>query len=1033
MKMQKNGMNSNFSGFDKITHTFIDISNLLNIEIRFQELLTSMLEKIHQMLSFHWATIFNIEKDKFRVIVSLSFSDPIYKENDTLNFEEAQFINKITKLENPFCIADLQKEKEYLDIFEKRSNNSTKIHSKLGIPVISSSKVVAILCFESMEIDLYQSSHVFLAISFASYIAIAVQDQNLKEQQTKRFLELESIKTVFEAMNKSIELDDLCIILGESLSKLFNCDVIYIGYLDKDREKIFTPYFSVYGKNEAVEPMKLGEGLTTLVLRQKKPLIINNSNREDILKLGAKVIKGRPPKSWVGIPLMSHDEAIGIVSIQQYDIENYFSNQDIELLQILANSISVAVEKAFLVSEAKKRELEAKIIAEISREITSFLDLNKIIQQIIEIVFPVISHTTAAIYIKKEDGYFHCFTAVGKDSEALLNGKIFSSTGLVGKSIELKETIVENDLSNNPYAVQVEGTSEGPENEKLMSIPLFLKDEVEGLLVIWRAENEDKFSIHDIEFAENIAASIGVALRNAKLYKNLEDAKKEAEYANLMKTQFLSNMSHELRTPLNSIINFSYLIQRTLPEKEWHDEYDMLKRIEESGRYLLSLINDILDLAKIESGRMELYKEYFDIFEIIGPILSNTQALLSHKEISLISDIENNLPLIFADKTRLRQVLFNLLSNAVKFTKQGYIKLKIYRKDELEFIFSVEDTGIGIKKEDIDKAFMEFVQLNGGTNREVKGTGLGLPIAKRFIEMHGGKIWVNSEFGKGSTFNFSIPFNKFEKLEEEIISINVLEDKETNINKDKINNVLTNNGNNTKKILIIDDEDDFVRFIDKELNKNWKILSAQNAIDAFLLIDKHSPDIIFLDLIIPEIDGWTILKKLKSDNKYSNIPVIVCSILNEEEYAKELKADGFLPKPTDIDQLKKIFHAFSKNKKSGTILIIDDDKNNIDILTSFITQKMYEIDIAKTSKEGLKKISQLKNKEIVFLDLMLPDNDGFEVLKKLERNNIQFPKIVIVSNRDLTNFEKKYISEKKIDYIRKDQLTKDKLLKIIKK
>lgn len=1023
--MQKSEYGVNYSGFDKVTHTFLDIVDLINSDISYDQILLHIINKIHQLISFHRAIIYQIDRTKISIIATIDFLQNYNNSNYSFSLNESNFLRKIIELENPYSIQDIQIDKSFIDPDEKELSYIDQIHSKMGVPIIVSGKLIGVLCFESKEIDLYQSSHIFLAISFASFIAIAIKNHLLKEAQKKKILELECIKTVFDAMNRSIELDKLCVLLGESVLKLFKCDVVYIGYLDKDKEKIFTPYFSIYGKNETVEPMNLGEGLTSIVIKSKKPLIINSSNGEDIVRLGGKIIKGVPPKSWVGVPLIAKDEAIGIISIQQYDTENYFSNEDINLLEILANSISSAIEKAYLFNETKKRETETKVIYQISRQITSFLDLNLIIQKIIEIVFPAISHTTAAIYLKRDDGLFYAVAAIGKDSEVLYKDKIIPSQGIVGKCITSKKLIIENDLAKNLDAIQVEGTEEGSENEKLMAIPLLINNIVEGVLLIWRSENEDKFNIHDQEFAESISTSISIALQNSRLYEKLNEAKKEAEYANLMKTQFLSNMSHELRTPLNSIINFSFLIQKTLPEAEYPEEYDMLRRIEDSGRYLLSLINDILDLAKIESGRMELYKEFFNITEILGSILSNTQALLTHKPVSLLTDIEQSLPLIYADKTRIRQILFNLLSNAVKFTKEGFIKLIIKLNDEQNFLFCVEDTGIGIKKEDIEKIFMEFIQIDGGINRETKGTGLGLPIAKKFIRLHGGNIWVESEFGKGSSFYFTIPFVKN------------LETIEQNLNNINVNNYVDSNKTekNDKKnnILIIDDETDFVRFIDNELNKRWKIVSTTEPDEVFELIDKYKPELIFLDLIMPEIDGWSILKRLKSDEKYNNISVIVCSILNDPLYAKELKADGYITKPTEKSQLKKIFDTISLKNDEGTILIIDDDKNNIDILTSFITEKMYNIISAKNSKEGIKKISEVNENQIVILDLMLPDSDGFELLKKLEKKKIKLPNIIIISNRDLTNLEKDYIKKKGIEYIRKDQFSKDNFLHLIKR
>ncbi len=746
-----------FSGFDKISQTFLQIVELLNSDLSFSQLLTNMGEKINHMLSFNWYTVFSFKKNKL-IVESIIYpeNEKIYDLEEIVYFSKSNFIKKILEMANPLCIPDLQKNIDFIDDKEKNISLKYNIHSKLGIPIIVSNKIEGIFLIESKEIDLYQSSHIFLAISFASYLAIAFQNQIHKEEQKKRLTELECLNIVLESMNKSIEINELCNLLGNAILKLLNCDVVYIGYLDKNKQKIYTPFFSVYGINKEIPPLKVGEGLTSILLREKKPIIINSSDSTTLIKLVGKVMYGNPPKSWVGIPLISNGEAIGIISVQQYDTENYFSDSDIELLKILANPISFAIEKAYIFNEMKQRESEAKTIAEISREITSFLDFNKVIQKIIDIVFSVISQTAVALYLKKEDGLYYGVAAKGKDAEALLNDCVKPSEGIIGTSIALKRTIIENSIAHNYAAMQVPGTKEGAENEKLMSIPLFVGNEVEGALAIWRSESEDNFNIKDKQFAEGIASSITIALQNAKLFESIKQAKKEAEYTNLMKTQFLSNMSHELRTPLNSIINFAYIIQKTLPEKDFPDELDMLRRIEESGKYLLTLINEILDLAKIEAGKMELFKEYFDITELIGTILSHIQTLINHKPITIITDIDQNLPKIYADKTRLREILLNLLSNSAKFTNEGYIKLIIKLQDS-SFLFCVEDTGIGIKKEDIEKAFIEFVQIDGSSSRQSQGTGLGLPISKKFIEMHGGKIWVESEYQKGSKFFFTIP------------------------------------------------------------------------------------------------------------------------------------------------------------------------------------------------------------------------------------------------------------------------------------
>ncbi len=236
----------------------------------------------------------------------------------------------------------------------------------------------------------------------------------------------------------------------------------------------------------------------------------------------------------------------------------------------------------------------------------------------------------------------------------------------------------------------------------------------------------------------------------------LKKAKDIAEEANQLKSHFLANMSHELRTPLNAIINFAYLLNLGAEGEITPGQANLLERIEDAGRHLLGLINDVLDLAKLEAGRLELALEPVDMHPVIAGVLSTARALVGNKPIELREDVSDNLPLVRADPTRVRQVLLNLLSNAAKFTDGGYIVVRAVPDGDW-VCFSVQDTGIGISPDDLPKTFMEFVQLDGSLNRQANGTGLGLPISKRFVEMHGGSMWAESQPGVGSTFFFTLP------------------------------------------------------------------------------------------------------------------------------------------------------------------------------------------------------------------------------------------------------------------------------------
>jgi signal transduction histidine kinase len=288
-----------------------------------------------------------------------------------------------------------------------------------------------------------------------------------------------------------------------------------------------------------------------------------------------------------------------------------------------------------------------------------------------------------------------------------------------------------------------------------MVVPITHRSQVIGAITMQSAQPM-RFTQADLNALQTIADQLANAISNAHLYEQAQAAQAVAEGANRLKSQFLANMSHELRTPLNAIINFAHLLSIGAEGSLNAGQADLLNRIGDAGRHLLGLINDILDLAKIEAGRMELYREEFALSELLDSVMATAASLVRGKPIELRKELDGALPPVYADRTRIRQVLLNLLSNAVKFSEKGQITLRAWA-DESWVTVSVQDTGIGIAPEDLSKAFAEFVQLDGDLTRRVGGTGLGLPISKHFVEMHGGEMWATSQAGVGSIFYFTLP------------------------------------------------------------------------------------------------------------------------------------------------------------------------------------------------------------------------------------------------------------------------------------
>ena len=313
-----------------------------------------------------------------------------------------------------------------------------------------------------------------------------------------------------------------------------------------------------------------------------------------------------------------------------------------------------------------------------------------------------------------------------------------------------------NDTTKDPRAVHIEGSNPEEEGEKLMAAPLFSLERVIGVMAVWRNADEPIFQSEDLAFLEGIGRQASVAVRNAQLYGQARAALAEAETANRAKSSFLANMSHELRTPLNAILLYSELLLGEMQERGLNDLEDDLDRIQGAGKHLLSLIDDVLDLSKIEAGRMTVFLEECDVAALLAEIVPTVQPLLARNHNHFKLELDPAVTTLRTDHRKLRQTLLNLLSNAAKFTREGSIELRVSRRPD-GLSFQVEDSGIGMNQEQIGRIFQEFFQADDSTARNFGGTGLGLTLCRKFMDLLGGTIQVVSEPGAGSTFTVWLP------------------------------------------------------------------------------------------------------------------------------------------------------------------------------------------------------------------------------------------------------------------------------------
>ncbi|MFC1946876.1 PAS domain S-box protein [Chloroflexota bacterium] len=505
--------------------------------------------------------------------------------------------------------------------------------------------------------------------------------------------------------------------------------------------------------------------------------------------------------------------------------------------------------------------------------------------------------------------------------------------------------------------------------------------------------------------------------------QELVEKNREIERANQMKSEFLASMSHELRTPLNAVIGFSELMLDGITGDVNDEQRECLNDILNSGQHLLELINDVLDLSKVEVGKMEFRPVQLDVSDVINEAVQTVKSLLDQKEHMVNVSVEEGIGRIYADKSRLRQVLLNLLSNATKFTHQGgTLDVTAVIKDGMCLI-GVKDNGIGIKKEDQENIFKVFTQAEAIQDETPKGTGLGLTLTRQFLAAMGGEIWVESEYGKGSTFFFTIPFAEAVEVASESA-------EETIFEKAGQRPLVRRK---EEMVLIIDDDPVTRRLFSAWLTEEgYSIAEASNADEGLKQADTTLPAIIILDILMPDKDGWYVLKELKSKTKTSNIPVVITSFGEEREMAFSLGAIDYFNKPINKKRFQKRIAEIGL-KRHDRVLVVDDNPADIHLVSSMLETEGITAFSAYGGKEGIEIILRDKPSLIV-LDLMMPDLSGFEVIEKLRNTEgVKDIPVIVLTSKDLSNDELCYLGHQTEGVVRKGSLSREDFLSTIKK
>jgi GAF domain-containing protein/CheY-like chemotaxis protein len=819
----------------------------------------------------------------------------------------------------------------------------------------------------------------------------------LKETEQKT-AELAVINSVQEGLVREMHIQAIYDLVGTRICQLFDTQTVIIRTFEHRTQVEHWQYAIEKGQRLYSNPRPI-IWANKLIIESKQALLINNNYLETAQKYGgAGVSKGLPPKSGLFVPMIVGDVVRGSVSLQNVEKENAFTESDLRLLTTLTNSMSVAIENARLfdetnrlLGEAKQRAAELSTVNSISQALTSQLNTEELIKLVGDqmknlfnaniVYLALLDAKTKIIHFPYMEGDTLTPMKLGKGltSKIILSGKPL----LINKEVTAK-------------AEELGITSVGVPAASYLGVPIPVGDEIIGVLSVQSTESENRFNENDERLLSTIAASVGVALRKAQLFeevstarKQAEEASKIAEKANQAKSAFLSTVSHELRTPLTSVLGFAKIIKKRLDEKIFpatsradpkiektiQQVSDNLKVVVSEGERLTNLINEVLDLAKIEAGKMEWNMESVSMLEVMERATAATTSLFEQKNLTLEKYIDPDLPLISGDRDKLIQVVVNLISNAVKFTPAGKVVCKATHKKN-EIIVGIQDTGIGIAPHDHAAVFEQFKQVVGDTlTDKPKGTGLGLPICKEIVEHHDGRIWLESELGKGSTFYFALPIPKTDGTRP--VQFN---DLVKQLQEQMAQSKLTLNGKHAT-ILVVDDDDSIRSLLQQELgDAGYLIEEAKNGKEALASVRNHRPDLIILDVMMPEMNGFDVAAVLKNDPETMDIPIIVLSIVQDKARGFRIGVDRYLTKPIDTNQLfSEVGSLLEQGKSKKKVMVVDEDTTAVRSLTDVLQAKGYQV-VESDGKELVQKAISTQP-DIIILNSII--SDQHEIVQSL--------------------------------------------------